>query len=474
MQSWVLAGFSELRELGAGGSGRVVLARHDVTGTEVAIKYLAPWLSEDEDQLASFRSEAELMAGLVDPYLVALYEYVETDAGAAIVMQVLEGVSLRALLDRDGPLQPEGALLLLKGSLLGLAALHDRGVAHRDFKPGNVVVTGDGMTTLIDYGIAVPIGRLTQASGTPLYMAPEQWAGEPSSAATDVYAATATFVECLLGHPAFSGDTVPALYRQHLTVPPPLDELPEAVRPLAEAGLAKDPTIRISDASVLIARLDAVAGTTYGDEWEVRGRAELAARAALLAFLFAHARPVGVDDATAETDLGHAQAADAGDSLGVPLTRRPPPRLRRRSRARPSSRRRLVRSGIGLLALAAAAIIVMDASAGTAPTSAAFAFETVVSPAATPTPSVHVLAPPTSAAPAALPPGPRPVPIPRPLPRPHLPTTIAPAAPTTTPPQPPTVITPPSVKVPPNGPIRVPVDAPPGQVAPGAQPAGKP
>ena len=116
------------------------------------------------------------------------------------------------------------------------------------------MVDAAGDTKLVDYGIAAPVGEIAGVSGTPLYMAPEQWRGEPSNAATDVYAATATFVECLTGRPMFAGTTVGALLHQHLTIPPPLDDLPEAVRPIAAAGLAKDPAERIGDASALVAQ----------------------------------------------------------------------------------------------------------------------------------------------------------------------------------------------------------------------------
>ena len=135
------------------------------------------------------------------------------------------------------------------------------------------MVDAAGGTKLVDYGIAAPVGEIAGVSGTPLYMAPEQWRGEPSNAATDVYAATATFVECLTGRPMFTGTTVGALLHQHLTIPPPLDDLPEAVRPIAAAGLAKDPAERIGDASVLVAQLDVLAPAAYGPEWETRGRA---------------------------------------------------------------------------------------------------------------------------------------------------------------------------------------------------------
>ncbi len=324
MASWQLSGFAEERVLGSGGSGRVVLARHEGTGNEVAIKYLAEWLAADANQLRSFRTEAQLMAGLADPHLVMLYEYVETTAGAAIVMDLLEGVSLRKMLEDGGALSPEAALTLMKGSLLGLAALHAQGVVHRDYKPENVMVDATGNTKLVDYGIAAPVGEIAGVSGTPLYMAPEQWRGEPSNAATDVYAATATFVECLTGHPMFTGTTVGALLQQHLAIPPPLEEVPEAVRPIAAAGLAKDPAERLGNAKALVERLNVLAPAAYGPDWESRGRAHLAARAVLLALLFAHPERVAHEQASAETDLGtgnssgtSGSAAGAGAGAGA-------------------------------------------------------------------------------------------------------------------------------------------------------------
>ena len=399
MTSWQLAGFTEERELGSGGSGRVVLARHEGTGNEVAIKYLAEWLSQDAAHLASFRTEAQLMAGLVDPHLVALYEYVETTAGAAIVMDLLNGVALRKMLDEGGPLSPEAALTLMKGSLLGLAALHAQGVVHRDYKPENVMVDATGDTKLVDYGIAAPVGEIAGVSGTPLYMAPEQWRGEPSNAATDVYAATATFVECLTGHPMFPGTTVGALLHQHLTAAPPLDELPEPVRPLAMAGLAKDPAERIGDATVLLARLDVLAPAAYGPDWERRGRAHLAARAALLALLFAHPERVAHEQAFAQTNLTTVVSNGAGGSdrsgssrgpgrltadaaAGTPVS--PPMRQRAGARVRPLS------MALGLLVIAVAALALARHSSDP-PKSSNAAFEqgqaTVAAPTPTPTPS---------------------------------------------------------------------------------------
>src|SRR6202012_4370079 len=137
---WAVPGYTELRPLGRGGFGEVVLALHDTTGTPVAIKYLKDELLSDPGFVAQFHAEASALGALDDPHVVRLYEYVEeAPDGAAIVMEVIDGVALSAILKRQGKTSPEAALLVLYGSLLGLAAAHARGVVHRDYKPDNVL-----------------------------------------------------------------------------------------------------------------------------------------------------------------------------------------------------------------------------------------------------------------------------------------------------------------------------------------------
>src|SRR6202050_972289 len=128
-QLWVVPGYAEVKTLGSGGFGEVVLARHDASGTLVAIKYLRPRLLADPQFAALFRAEAAVLASLADPNVVRLYEYVESPGGAAIVMELVDGVSLREVLSRQGATTPEAALAVLQGSLLGLAAAHPRGGA---------------------------------------------------------------------------------------------------------------------------------------------------------------------------------------------------------------------------------------------------------------------------------------------------------------------------------------------------------
>ncbi|MEG8280199.1 serine/threonine-protein kinase [Streptomyces sp. AHA2] len=285
MTTWAVPGYTESLELGSGASGRVVLAVHEGTGVPVAVKYLSESLRTRPGFVHGFRAEARLLAGLDSPYVAGLYEYVESPDGAAIVMELVDGVCLRALLKRRGPLEPEAALAVLKGSLLGLADAHRVGVVHRDYKPENVLVAPDGTSTLVDFGIAVDAGTSAGVAGTPAYMSPEQWTGAPASPAADVYAATATFFECLTGHGPYPGGNLAELALQHVDAPVPAEEVPEAVRDLVRRGLAKDPARRPAGAEAFVAELEAAAGSAYGRDWEGRGRARLAALVALLPLL---------------------------------------------------------------------------------------------------------------------------------------------------------------------------------------------
>ncbi len=294
MAEWTVPGYTALKELGAGGFGQVVLARHDVSGTMVAIKYLRAELLDDPGFAEQFRSEAVVLGLLDDPNVVRLYEYVESPTGAAIVMELVDGASLRQILAHQGQTTPEAALVVLQGSLLGLAAAHQRGVVHRDYKPENVLVNGNGVSKLSDFGIAARSGDRPHAAGTLAYAAPEQMGGGPATPAADVYAATATFYECLTGRPPFVGETAERLMYQHLFEPVNLEPVPEPLRPLVQTGMAKEPERRPTDGTTFIAALRAAAVGAYGPDWEERGRSNLGAAALLLAALWPLGAPPGV------------------------------------------------------------------------------------------------------------------------------------------------------------------------------------
>ncbi|MCJ0874779.1 serine/threonine-protein kinase [Streptomyces sp. AP-93] len=315
---WSVPGYSEVRELGSGASGRVVLAVHEVTGTAVAVKYLNDRMLENPVFVREFRAEAQLLGALRSPYVVGLYEYVEAPGGAAIVMELVDGIPLNALLGQCGRTGPEAALVLLKGSLLGLADAHRAGVVHRDYKPANVLVAANGTSKLVDFGIATPLGTTPGAAGTPAYMAPEQWQGRPASPEADVYAATATFFECLTGRKPYDGQNFAELAVQHIEAPVPETEAPEPVRPLIRRGLAKAPEQRPEDADAFVAELEAVALAAYGPQWEERGQRKLAALAALLPLLFPSAgAPAQGVTALATTVLPAPPAAWAPGGRGL-------------------------------------------------------------------------------------------------------------------------------------------------------------
>jgi eukaryotic-like serine/threonine-protein kinase len=315
---WSVPGYTALKALGSGGFGDVVLARHDESGTLVAIKYLRQNLLSDTRFAEMFRGEAAVLASMDDPHVVRLYEYIESPSGAAIVMELVDGVSLRQILARQGATTPEAALVVLQGSLLGLAAAHARGVVHRDYKPDNVLVDEDGASKLTDFGIAARTGDRTAGGGTLAYAPPEQFAGGSASPAGDVYAATATFFECLTGRPPFGGDCAAELLYQHVSQPVPVDAVPEPVRPLVAAGMAKQPEDRPADARAFVAALNEVAAGAYGPDWHERGRSHLGEAALLLAALWPSGGPAAVQGTAVQQ---------------IPLRRRTRRPRRRHSRA---------------------------------------------------------------------------------------------------------------------------------------------
>jgi hypothetical protein len=200
------------------------------------------------------------------------------------VMELVDGVSLHEMITQRGPTTPESALLVLKGSLLGLAAAHALGVVHRDYKPENVLVDAYGDSKLSDFGVAVKAGKRALSAGTPLYMAPEQWDGGPATPATDIYAATVVFFECLTGMTPFSG-ALGQLAVQHAAAAVPVEQVDEPVRELIARGMAKDPAARPGSAPQFLDELEATAAAAYGADWEDRGRSHLAERAAALLLL---------------------------------------------------------------------------------------------------------------------------------------------------------------------------------------------
>ncbi|WP_188194539.1 serine/threonine-protein kinase [Nonomuraea sp. SYSU D8015] len=294
----MVPGYREVRQLGAGHTGRVFLATYQSTGAYVAIKYLNATLRRDAEFMDRFRSDTHHLVEIDDPNVVRFYEYVETPTRAAVVMELVDGVSLRTLLTEHRRTTPEAALAVLKSTLLALAAAHERGVPHRDVKPENVVVQADGTSKLADFGVVVHAEEPGVPAGSPEYMSPELWTQHKAGPPADLYAAACLLFEAVKGRPPFRAvkegqETeldVPATRDKHLVEPVPLEVVPDALRDLLRRGLAKDPAARYASARQFAAELEEDAAAGYGPDWEKRGRRHLAELATLLALRFPLAR----------------------------------------------------------------------------------------------------------------------------------------------------------------------------------------
>ncbi|MFJ2958435.1 hypothetical protein [Streptomyces sp. NPDC087270] len=254
---WQVPGYAHESVPGAGPSSEVVRATREADGVPVAITYLAPALAEDQSFRATLRAEAERLGTLESPYVARLYAYVEDGPHAAIVREPVEGAVLAALLRENGATTPEAALAVLKGTLLGLSAAHEAGIAGgAACDPAHLLVTAAGTPSLVDLG-----GTPSAAPGTP--GAPVDVA--PVDVAADLHTATAACRACLTGEPL------------HASGADPQADVPAApVRPLLARGLVTDPAERPQSAIDFAVELEAVAVAAYGEAWEERGRQELA------------------------------------------------------------------------------------------------------------------------------------------------------------------------------------------------------
>ena len=254
-----------------GGMGQVWRGRDLLLGRAVAVKVLRGGLTGDASFLTRFRAEAQHAAMLNHPNIAGVHDYGEEvvdDGGeplAFLVMELVEGESLAALLERTGRLDVPLTLSIVRQTAAALAAAHAAGVVHRDVKPGNVLVRPDGVVKITDFGIAwsassVPLTRTGQVVGTAHYLSPEQAQGGKASPASDVYALGAVAYECLAGRRAFDGEnSVQIALMQIRDEPPPLPaDVPAPVRTLVEHAMAKDPALRIPDGAAFVAAVDAL------------------------------------------------------------------------------------------------------------------------------------------------------------------------------------------------------------------------
>lgn len=265
-----LDGYELQSVLGAGATGTVYLARQLSTGRNVAVKTLAPALVELPGFLQRFRTEARTMAGFDSENLVSVYDYIEHDGAAHLVMQYVPGVSLRKLIDESGPLKPEQAVGVLAGALSGLAEAHRLGIVHGDVKPENILVSPDGVSKLVDFGQSSPTGSRS-LGGSPAYASPEAVRDESLTHKSDLYAAGVLCYELLTGELPFTGSPAEMLVAHRDLEPPRHGAIPTPIAAVLDRALAKSPDDRQESADVLLSELDQAASTSYGADWRARG-----------------------------------------------------------------------------------------------------------------------------------------------------------------------------------------------------------
>jgi serine/threonine protein kinase len=246
------------RRIAVGGMGEVWDAIDVRLDRSVAVKVLKSELCGDAEFLHRFRTEARTTASLNHPGIAAVHDYGETAAvpdgpedTAYLVMELVEGEPLAAILAREGRIHVDFTLDLLEQAGNALQAAHDRGLVHRDVKPGNILVGPNGTVKLTDFGIAkavdaAPVTRSGMVMGTAHYIAPEQALGGEATPASDVYSLAVVGYECLMGHRPFLSDNAVTVAMMHIReVAPPLHPgVPPGTRALIEATLVKDPRRR--------------------------------------------------------------------------------------------------------------------------------------------------------------------------------------------------------------------------------------
>ncbi|WP_225832621.1 Stk1 family PASTA domain-containing Ser/Thr kinase [Streptomyces sp. NK08204] len=269
-----LGGRYELGQvLGRGGMAEVYLA-HDIRlGRTVAVKTLRADLARDPSFQARFRREAQSAASLNHPAIVAVYDtgedYIDGVSIPYIVMEYVDGSTLRELLHSGRKLLPERAMEMTVGILQGLEYAHRNGIVHRDIKPANVMLTRNGQVKVMDFGIARAMGdagmTMTQTAaviGTAQYLSPEQAKGEQVDARSDLYSTGCLLYELLTVRPPFVGDSPVAVAYQHVreeAQPPSVfdPEITPEMDAIVLKALVKDPNYRYQSADEMRADIEA-------------------------------------------------------------------------------------------------------------------------------------------------------------------------------------------------------------------------
>src|ERR1700733_14515798 len=267
-----LSGRYELGDiLGFGGMSEVHLARDLRLHRDVAVKVLRADLARDPSFYLRFRREAQNAAALNHPAIVAVYDTgeAETPTGPLpyIVMEYVEGVTLRDIVHTDGPMEPKRAIEVIADACQALNFSHQHGIIHRDVKPANIMISKAGAVKVMDFGIARaladsgnPMTQTAAVIGTAQYLSPEQARGESVDARSDVYSLGCVLYEICTGEPPFVGDSPVAVAYQHVRQQPVApsrrnSELSAALDAVVLKAMAKNPDNRYQTAAEMRADL---------------------------------------------------------------------------------------------------------------------------------------------------------------------------------------------------------------------------
>lgn len=298
-----------LEKIGEGGMGEVYLAVDRNLDRQVAVKILPVAFAEDVERLARFEQEAKLLAVLNHPSIASIYGLEESKGQRFLVLELVEGETLKAKLDK-GPIEAEEALDLCHQITEGLEAAHEKGIIHRDLKPGNIMVTLKGEVKILDFGLAKAFAGETTGTGidieksptitaqmtkpgmvlgTAAYMSPEQARGRTIDKKTDIWAFGCVLFECLTGMRAFQGETVSDTLAHILKGEPDWSKLPANtpanIRALLRRCLQKDQKNRLHDIADARIEIDE-AGSPLAEESSATRRFPLGWILAIGAVLF--------------------------------------------------------------------------------------------------------------------------------------------------------------------------------------------
>jgi serine/threonine-protein kinase len=261
MVGQILGGRYEIiAKLGSGGMAHVYQARDTILNRIVTVKILRSDLAEDKDFVRRFQVEAQAVASLSHPNIVSIYDVGQENGLPYLVMEFVEGLTLKRIIQKEGPLSPAETVNLGVQVCAALAHAHEKGIIHRDIKSHNILVTPGGRVKVTDFGLArvlsVPSATVTQSGtvmGSVHYLSPEQARGEETGPKSDLYSLGVVLYETVSGRLPFQGDNPVTVALKHVQGPPPAlckdnPAIPQRLEEIIFKALAKDPAQRFQSA----------------------------------------------------------------------------------------------------------------------------------------------------------------------------------------------------------------------------------